>query len=278
MNKRAFGFTLIELLVVIAIIAILAAILFPVFAQAREKARQISCVNNLKQLGIGMLMYSEDYDESWMPSRCPDGNTGNWFEWSVLVQPYIKNGSTVVDNYYSGVFACPSAPVPGQANNYKPRTDVFQPMDSPHSPTALSAVPSPAQTIGFFEAGEGGNAGPGDPQGWNYPFWFAEESAWIPSATQDNVKKDLTPNGGDCDTPLSVANNWGPDAVGSNWTPDTNEDQCGWYPRYRHSGMANFLWLDGHVKAIRKGDLSYVNNIFIPNLQDPYGNVEGATP
>ena len=61
-NSR-FGFTLIELLVVIAIIAILAAILFPVFAQAREKARQASCVSNLKQIGLAMLQYTQDYDE-----------------------------------------------------------------------------------------------------------------------------------------------------------------------------------------------------------------------
>jgi prepilin-type N-terminal cleavage/methylation domain-containing protein len=59
------GFTLIELLVVIAIIAILAAILFPVFAQAREKARGISCLSNTKQLSLGLLMYVQDYDETW---------------------------------------------------------------------------------------------------------------------------------------------------------------------------------------------------------------------
>ncbi len=61
MKKR--GFTLIELLVVIAIIAILAAIIFPVFAKAREKARQTTCVNNLKQIGNGIMMYTQDYDE-----------------------------------------------------------------------------------------------------------------------------------------------------------------------------------------------------------------------
>ncbi len=68
------GFTLIELLVVIAIIAILAAILFPVFAQAREKARQTTCTSNLKQIGTAFMMYVQDYDETYPPwtGMCPD--------------------------------------------------------------------------------------------------------------------------------------------------------------------------------------------------------------
>ena len=64
MQKRRTAFTLIELLVVIAIIAILAAILFPVFAQAREKARQTTCVSNLRQIGVAVMMYTQDYDET----------------------------------------------------------------------------------------------------------------------------------------------------------------------------------------------------------------------
>lgn len=82
------GFTLIELLVVIAIIAILAAILFPVFAQAREKARQTSCLSNLKQLGTGLMMYAQDYDECVCPPyNYPNDN----MTWDRLVQPYVKN-------------------------------------------------------------------------------------------------------------------------------------------------------------------------------------------
>ncbi len=84
------GFTLIELLVVIAIIAILAAILFPVFARAREKARQASCLSNCKQMGLAILMYAQDYDET----ICPYVDSGYNFStmaWWVVIDPYIKN-------------------------------------------------------------------------------------------------------------------------------------------------------------------------------------------
>ncbi len=83
------GFTLIELLVVIAIIAILAAILFPVFAKAREKARQSSSLSNIKQLALGNLQYAQDYDEQSLPySTLPSGGGIMWYD---LVNPYLKN-------------------------------------------------------------------------------------------------------------------------------------------------------------------------------------------
>ncbi|MBC7289450.1 MAG: DUF1559 domain-containing protein, partial [Armatimonadetes bacterium] len=84
------GFTLIELLVVIAIIAILAAILFPVFARAREKARQASCMSNLKQLALAMLMYAQDYDENLPLSLTAPGDWWN-DTWKARISPYVKN-------------------------------------------------------------------------------------------------------------------------------------------------------------------------------------------
>ncbi|MCC6729935.1 MAG: DUF1559 domain-containing protein [Chthonomonadales bacterium] len=92
-KRRAF--TLIELLVVIAIIAILAAILFPVFAQAREKARSISCVSNVKQLGLAVAMYVQDFDEAFAGgSTHLGGNPGDCYGhrwWFDMIQPYVKN-------------------------------------------------------------------------------------------------------------------------------------------------------------------------------------------
>lgn len=91
-RQGAFGFTLIELLVVIAIIAILAAILFPVFAQAREKARQTSCMSNTKNLVTGWLMYAQDADETTIPYSTTGGSySGQAFAWNKVIQPYVKN-------------------------------------------------------------------------------------------------------------------------------------------------------------------------------------------
>jgi prepilin-type N-terminal cleavage/methylation domain-containing protein/prepilin-type processing-associated H-X9-DG protein len=92
------GFTLIELLVVIAIIAILAAILFPVFAKAREKARQSSCLSNVKQIMLAVLSYTQDYDEM-LPFLYRGGGPYGYVPWNAQVEPYIKNAQ---------IFVCPS--------------------------------------------------------------------------------------------------------------------------------------------------------------------------
>jgi len=92
MSGRRSGFTLIELLVVIAIIAILAAILFPVFAQAREQARKAACISNMKQTLLGLAMYQQDADECW--PQCMDyhpDSGGTFFYWQQVTSPYTKN-------------------------------------------------------------------------------------------------------------------------------------------------------------------------------------------
>ena len=101
MNRMAKrGFTLIELLVVIAIIAILAAILFPVFAQARESARKTVCLSNTKQVMLANLMYIQDYDEAPSQTMATDGATF-FYTWQDLIQPYSKN---------YGMLICPNSP------------------------------------------------------------------------------------------------------------------------------------------------------------------------
>jgi prepilin-type N-terminal cleavage/methylation domain-containing protein/prepilin-type processing-associated H-X9-DG protein len=102
MYSRRHGFTLIELLVVIAIIAILAAILFPVFARAREKARQSSCLSNNKQLGLACLMYVQDYDEAF-----PASSWGHQ-SWEFLFAPYVSGKPANFTKSAGSIYCCPS--------------------------------------------------------------------------------------------------------------------------------------------------------------------------
>jgi prepilin-type N-terminal cleavage/methylation domain-containing protein len=113
--KRRIGFTLIELLVVIAIIAILAAILFPVFAQAREKARQSTCLSNFKQIGTGVMLYLQDWDETFPPNRLatlPGGGDCDKkkITWKTATFPYVKSFD---------VYKCPSNPSNGKGDETK---------------------------------------------------------------------------------------------------------------------------------------------------------------
>jgi len=103
--KKYTGFTLIELLVVIAIIAILAAILFPVFAQAREKARQANCQSNLKQIGLGALMYAQDYDDTLIMAdyQTVPGDFNSYTTWDMLLGPYIAAGIAKTGTSTAGV-------------------------------------------------------------------------------------------------------------------------------------------------------------------------------
>lgn len=149
-RRKGISFTLIELLVVIAIIAILAAILFPVFAKAREKARTASCTNNLRQLGMGMLMYAQDYDEMLPigyrgPTWCADFGS-----WKQLVLPYVKN---------TQLFVCPSAREvsPCPAGSQLPYTATYgaNAYWSESNIYALASFQQPARTFLIGENGDG---------------------------------------------------------------------------------------------------------------------------
>ncbi len=126
------GFTLIELLVVIAIIAILAAILFPVFAKAREKARQSSCLSNVKQINLAVLQYAQDYDERvpvnyyWNPNR---------YSYIMFIEPYVKN---------SQVFNCPSMTARASVSYNGCRSYLFNELLWAQS---LGQIQSPAETV-----------------------------------------------------------------------------------------------------------------------------------
>lgn len=214
------GFTLIELLVVIAIIAILAAILFPVFARARETARKASCASNLKQIGLGWLQYAQDYDEKVM--RVSTSGSGKTFYWwgswdgSVLnesegpLYPYMKSRQIQAcpsfDNRLSAQFG-----LTGYAYN----ASKLSPSDYPPptykeipKPVSLSQIQVPSETINFGDSARLRNYDP-------------NTFATIPAVFEGNAY-GLTP-------------------------PSES------YPTFhaRHNETGNVLWCDGHVKAMK---------------------------
>ncbi len=223
MATRERGFTLIELLVVIAIIAILAAILFPVFAQARDKANQASCQSNFKQIGLALLMYVQDYDET-MPGYHNRVNLGSgnarvqgWYD---LLEPYTKNEDIAI---------CPQV----RPNSSSYGRDNLPPGQGFYKRTIVSSYNAGANFSGL--------AGVGLTTIWN---------AYSPGVVLAEVTKPaetimLTEGS----THMQMGN---PIVLGFNedGTPrEMNEDGAVGYMRYRHNLQANFLFADGHVKS-----------------------------
>jgi prepilin-type N-terminal cleavage/methylation domain-containing protein/prepilin-type processing-associated H-X9-DG protein len=182
-KHRYLGFTLIELLVVIAIIAILAAILFPVFAQAREAARKTTCLSNLKQLGLGLMMYAQDYDEQATPWNLRFGTKNQYdqfgvsLSWDRLIMPYLKN---------NGILACPSDS--GSTRPVLPGVEqvVIRSYTYPGSigggwcpwtpPRAIASIPEPARTVQLIERDNCGNPGKGFGKGGEWEWCSVNDS------------------------------------------------------------------------------------------------------
>ena len=142
---RGEGFTLIELLVVIAIIAILAAILFPVFARARENARRASCMSNMKQIGLGVMQYTQDYDEKYPPVGGTGAGCGSYYpatslSWEQAVLPYTKSAQ---------IFQCPSDTKAASTDPDNPKTSYG--FNSFMNGAALASVINPAQVLTWYE-------------------------------------------------------------------------------------------------------------------------------
>lgn len=224
---KRHGFTLIELLVVIAIIAILAAILFPVFAQAREKARSASCQSNLKQLGLGMSMYRQDYDGRFPFGGWDGGTKDGGVDWQNTIAPYVKN---------RGVYRCPSTtdldedpanpgawlwnrnPVSYLYNNY---------LAEGGNPLPETAVRSVADCVMLIE----GHSDWGDVQcGPGATDWLGRNpSVWCMEDTTFGRRGSLITGYLSWNYPSDQGHTWG-------------------LPR--HVGGANACFADGHVKFI----------------------------
>ena len=251
------AFTLIELLVVIAIIAILAAILFPVFAIAREKARQTSCTSNLKQLGLGVLQYVQDYDE-YYPAGQFATQYGPGCGWVGQIYPYVKSNAlftcpsdttNVVETYHSSVLSYlinQDTLIPQTTNSYG--VTMAQPQSTFLAPTV---------TVELFEGGGFGMHLPPQPEGSS----SSEQSST--SGLGFNVQPASVTAG------MNSAAYWvnyatdchAPSAYGMacpGWTyyygslyPAVNPaTQKPTFASTRHTGGANYLMADGHVKYL----------------------------
>jgi prepilin-type N-terminal cleavage/methylation domain-containing protein/prepilin-type processing-associated H-X9-DG protein len=222
-NKGRRAFTLIELLVVIAIIAILAAILFPVFAQAREKARSVACMSNMKQIGTAEQMYVQDYDEktfyrasSTAPSPWRSGvvipNSGEraLYSWWNLLMPYIKNNQ---------VFTCPSDGGPTLSKDLNLQLTIKRSYIALSTAEGLSLaqVDLPVETIVITEK-------------WDTDYTGAVTDSWIEPFNGDFTKDYQTPE--------------------RMWTAGN-----------RHANLINASFLDGHAKSLNAGQIQNSKNL-----------------
>ena len=247
---RPRGFTLIELLVVIAIIAILAAILFPVFARARENARRISCVNNMKQMGLGVSMYAQDNDGRYPMASNTDGSGRRWPDY---IFPYVKSAQ---------LFVCPSvgsgdvdsrgpgwAAATGQAGKYFGYGYNYQYLGNSRTPARAgfpftatdSVVSAPSQTVAIADTGGVGATG--------------TTGVYVVDPPQLVLNADSTPRGSGRP---SASDAYYPSGSGGNIAQRAT-------PAARHLEMVSVAFADGHAKAMKLEKLDDFNGDGTPD-------------
>ncbi len=231
MADRRHGFTLVELLVVIAIIAIIAGLLFPVFAQARDRARQAACLSNLHQIGLAIRMYMQDYDGAIFlhhPYEADVRANGNAIEraretpWTVLLYPYVRNHS---------VYFCPSDPV-GHPKNQAKDLDAYEQSELPELEVAsngtVAAESYLLNSLLTHQTHQYGRIDEASGAGLNGPLVIMSERN---AEGRDLEEQDTLPNAKD-DYDVWLG------------TPQLEQSIA----HHRHAGGANYLYLDGHTK------------------------------
>jgi prepilin-type N-terminal cleavage/methylation domain-containing protein/prepilin-type processing-associated H-X9-DG protein len=262
------GFTLIELLVIIAIIAILAAILFPVFAQAREKARQTSCLSNMKQIGLALSMYTQDYDET-MPyafAYMPPINGGNTTEipYDMQLLPYVKNDRLFTcasdatgrstPPFWDGSYRTKKIArsygyvgylntVEGAARGQYPDKNTGMSPWGRRFPTDLAAtlaeIDRPAETLAIVES-------------------------WAPQGTLSDsyVGGSWGSFFTNCDHAKLAGRLYGSTAAGNQPPPGCASLYASWRPMRGHGDQGNYAFADGHAKVLRWGQVRQ-NDFFL---------------
>jgi len=261
---HVIAFTLIELLVVIAIIAILAAILFPVCAQAREKARTITCLSNVKQMALGHAMYVQDYDETVVIAW------GNGETWMQHINPYVKITAEAPGSMNLGAFYhCPTDgdPTDSLGNSRVSYTSnaLITGADTLERGVTLAAIDKPASVVFACDSNK---------------YWNTAGIAYETPVDMVRPAFDIKGNPAPTsDEAVAYYQHWLRDVDYTDThpirqpsedpstcpEPDSNSIFGCKYPAFRHnrtgpkSGIANFAYMDGHAKAARWGQLKVEN-------------------